>query len=181
MSNFTTKTRLFQLLCAPLLTFLGEAIWAHNSDAGYHKFSTRHHLLLSLVAHFSGAKSSNALLEELNDLSASGQARNLREMIGFDYLEHQEPVTLNQSSFSRANQNRSYRLWRYCFHRLFKQDKAKCQPHQLAGLGQILAVDGSLFNCLDRMLWATYRTSSHKVKGHFFFDRVPCGWVCPKN
>ena len=170
LSNFTTKTRLFQLLCAPLLIFLDEAIRTHNTDTGYHKFSTRHHLLLSLVAHLTGAKSSNALLEELNDVSTTGRDRNLREMIGFDYLEHQEPVTLHQSSFSRANQNRSYRLWRYCFHQLWKLAKAECHPHQLAGLGQILAVDGSLFKCLDRMLWATYRSTSHKVRGHFFFD-----------
>jgi len=91
-------------------------------------------------------------------------------MIGFDYLDRAGPVTLNQSNFSRANKNRSYRLWRYCFHQLWKQAKAHCQPNQLAGLGQILAVDGTFFACLDRMLWAVYRTSSHKLKGHFFFD-----------
>ena len=170
---------------SPLLTFLDEAIWTHNSDSGYHKFSSRHHLLLSLVAHFIGAKSANALLEELNDTTGPAQARNLRQMIGFDYLDRAGPVTLNQSNFSRANKNRSYRLWRYCFHQLWKQAKAHCQPNQLAGLGQILAVDGTFFACLDRMLWhpggTRYRTSSHKLKGHFFFDRVPCGWVCRKS
>ena len=147
MSNFTSYTRLFQLLCAPLLTFLDEAIWTHNSDAGYHKFSSRHHLLLSLVAHFIGAKSANALLEELNDTTCVGQARNLRQMIDFDYFDRDGPVTLNQSNFSRANKNRSYRLWRYCFHQLWKQAKAHCRPNQLAGLGQILAVDGTFFAC----------------------------------
>jgi len=69
VANFTSYTRLFQLLCAPLLTFLDEAIWTHNSDAGYHKFSSRHHLLLSLVAHFVGAKSANALLDFLDDMN----------------------------------------------------------------------------------------------------------------
>ena len=80
------------------------------------------------MAHFIGAKSANALLEELNDTTGPAQARNLRQMIGFDYLDRAGPVTLNQSNFSRANKNRSYRLWRYCFHQLWKQAKAHCQP-----------------------------------------------------
>lgn len=40
---------------------------------------------------------------------------------------------------------------------------------QLEGLGQIVAVDGTLFDCLARMTWAVYRSDNAKLKGHFFF------------
>jgi len=127
-------------------------------------------MLLSIFAHLIKAQSANALLEELNDLDGEGRERNLRQMVGFNQLEFGLPVTLNQSSFSRANAKRSWRVWRYSFHRLLKQAKAHCHPRQLEGLGRVVAVDGSLFDCLPRMIWAVYRTSSNKVKGHFFFD-----------
>ena len=127
-------------------------------------------MLLSIFAHLSAAPSANAVLEELNDLECQSRERNLRQMLGFDQLDFGEPVTLHQSSLSRANAHRSWRVWCYCFHRLLAQAKAHCQPRELEGLGRVVAVDGSLFNCLPRMIWAAYRTSSNKVKGHFFFD-----------
>ena len=79
-------------------------------------------------------------------------------------------MTLNQSSFSRANASRSYRVWRYSFHRLLDRANKLCRPNDLAGLGRIMAVDGTLFDCLPRMAWAVYRSTTNKVKGHFFVD-----------
>jgi len=108
MSNFTINPRRFQLLCAPLLIFLNAAIESHRSDWHTRKFSARHQLLLTLFAHFVHAPSANALLEELNHVVNSKQERNLRQMLGFDPLEAatDQPLLLNQSSFSRANANR---------------------------------------------------------------------------
>jgi hypothetical protein len=79
-------------------------------------------------------------------------------------------VQLAQSSFSRANAHRSYFLWRICFEGLWQNALRHMLVHKFEGLGQVLAVDGSLFDCLGRMAWATYRTNCPKVKGHFFFD-----------
>ena len=168
--NFTTSKRLFDLLCGPLLAFLPQTIGHHRADWRSHKFKATHHVLLSLFAQLTRCESTNALVEELNDLSCEGRERNLREMIGFNQLEFGQPITLNQSSLSRANATRSYRLWRYCFHRLFKLAQKYCHPDQLEGLGRVIAVDGSLLDCLGRMGWATYRQTKHKLKGHFFFD-----------
>lgn len=172
MSNFTINPRRFQLLCAPLLTFLNAAILGQRSDWHTRKFSARQHLLLTLFAHFVHAPSANALLEELNEVAGPNRERNLRQMLGFEGLEvgTDQPLLLNQSSFSRANAHRSYRLWRYCFGKLWQIAKPQCQSRHLAGLGQLVAVDGSLFDCLGRMMWAAYSTTSHKVRGHFFFD-----------
>src|ERR1700694_1429707 len=104
MSNSTIIPRRFQLLVAPLLAILEEAIGTHLSDWHCRKFSARTHFLLSLYAHFTQAPSANALLEELNDVGVAPQReRNLRQILDFDGLDPStnQPLTLNQSSFSR--------------------------------------------------------------------------------
>lgn len=75
--------------------------------------------LLTIFAQLTHTESANELVAELNDLGGQGQARNLRSLIGFNFIDVNRPVQLNQSSFSYANQHRSYRLWQYCFHRLW--------------------------------------------------------------
>ena len=168
--DFTSSPKLFHLVLAPLLAVLPKAVISHRSDWRCHKFTATHHVLLSIFAHLAHVLSANALLEELNDLDGAGHERNLRQLVGFDAVEWGEPVGLNGSSFSRANANRSYRLWRYLFHQVWQQAHAHIALPQLEGLGQIVAVDGSLFDCLARMSWAVYRSSTPKVKGHFFFN-----------
>jgi len=170
MLDFTIIPRQFHLLIAPLLSFLPQAVIWHRSDYRAHKFKTQPHLLLTIFAHLTKAESANALVEELNDFSQPSQATNLRQLIGFNQSEWGESVTLNQSSFSRANASRSYRVWRYSFHRLLDRANKLCRPNDLAGLGRIMAVDGTLFDCLPRMAWAVYRSTTNKVKGHFFVD-----------
>lgn len=168
--DFTSSPRFFHLLLAPLLSMLPDAVTTQRANWRCHKFTATHHVLLSLFAHLAHVPSANALLEELNDLDGVGHERNLRELVGFDAFEFGQPLTLNQSSFSRANANRSYRLWSYLFHRLWARAKTQCALPQLVGLGQIVAVDGCLFDCLARMSWAVYRSTKPKVKGHFFFN-----------
>lgn len=172
MPNFNINLSRFQLLVGPSLTLLEAAIPAHDSDYHCRKFSSHTHVLLTLFAQLAGVESANAIVEELNDLGHSPHERNLHEVVGFDFEDAvtQQPVTLNQSSFSRANRERSYRLWRYLFHKLWARVSPHCQPKQLLGLGQIVAVDGSLFDCLPRMVWALYHKDCPKVKGHFFFN-----------
>ena len=91
-------------------------------------------------------------------------------MIGFDKFEFGLPVTLDQSSFSRANQNHDFRVWRQCFHSLWPLVKQQVHPRQLEGLGKVLLVDGSFFDCMHQMFWAIYGHTCNKVKGHFFYD-----------
>src|ERR1700694_1738987 len=173
MSNFTLNPHRFHLLVAPLLTILDTAIYAHNSDWHCRKFPARTHLLLSLYAQFSHAPSANALMEELNDVGVTSQReRKLRQILAFEQLdpESKQPLTLNQSSFSRANQKRSWRLWRYCFHQLWPMVARYSHLKQLEGDGEIVALDGSFLDCLPRMTWALYRKDSPKLKGHFFLN-----------
>ena len=169
--DFTTSKHLFDLLVAPLMRFLPQAALAHSADYRTHKFSATHHVLLTIFAQLTHIESANELVDELNDLGCKGQPRHLRQLIGFDFKDIDRPVQLNQSSFSRANQNRSYRLWRYCFHQLFANLRPRlAELPELAGLGKLVAVDGTLLDCLGRMSWAVYRKNKNKLKGHFFFD-----------
>lgn len=170
MSDFTTSPRFFQLLTAPLEPLMPKVSARFASDWRVHKFSTAQHLDLTLLAHLEKVESSIALIEELNDLETAGHERNLREMIGFERYEFGEPLTLNQSSFSRANAARSFEVWRYFFHTLWAIAQKQCRSTQLEGLDKVLLVDGSLFKCLPRMTWAVYRTTIKKVKGHFFLN-----------
>ena len=172
--NFTISPKLFHLLVAPVSSFLDHAIVKHNSNWHVRKFSARAHFLLSLYAQFTRAESANALLEELNDVAAASSAssHSLRQLLAFDFIDTvtKQSVQLNQSSFSRANAHRSYQLWRTCFEKLWPRPLQHLPRTKLEGLGQVVAVDGSLFDCLTRMAWAVYRTDGSKVKGHFFFD-----------
>jgi hypothetical protein len=108
--NFITSKRLFDLLVAPLVTFLPKAVTGHNSNYRSHKFSAFHHVLLTVFAQLTHTESSTALISELNDTTLAGRERNLRQLIGFDFIDLDRLINLNQSSFSRVNENRSYRL-----------------------------------------------------------------------
>jgi hypothetical protein len=170
MLDFNTKARFFHKLCAPVLVFLPQAIGKYHADYRCHKFKALPHFLLTIFAQLEKIESANALLEELNDPTSTGTDRDLRAMVNFDRLEWGEPLQLNQSSFSRANKTRSYRLWQECFHKLLSQVKKRCNSRQLEGLGRIVAVDGTFLDSLARMAWAVYRRDCQKLKGHYFFD-----------
>ena len=46
----------------------------------------------------------------------------------------------------------------------------RVEEHGVEGLGRVVAVDGTLFDCLPKMSWASYRSTKNKLKGHFFFN-----------
>jgi len=172
MSDCTITSRRFQHLCAPLRVILPKLIAALPKERHCRKFGAKTHLLLSLYAQILHISSANLLVSELNDLGSPQSGRNLRQLVNFDFIDKEtdQPVQLNQSSFSRANVSHPYTLWRDCFMALLPYVRSHCRPHYLAAFGPLLAIDGSLFDCLGRMLWATYTQTSHKVKGHFLFD-----------
>lgn len=174
MVDFTTSPTRWSLLVRPLQDLLTDAVTAHRADYRCHKFPAGVQVLLSVFAQLDHIESGRALIEELNDLTCTDHDRNLRQLVGFDGTDYwAEPLRLNQSSWSRANSQRSWRLWRYLFHRLLKVVRSKVSFAQLEGLGSIgklVAVDGSLFDCLPQMVWALYRSEANKVKAHFFYE-----------
>ena len=172
--DFTTSANRWQLFIRPLQDLLDGAVVSHRADWRCHKFPAHVQVLLSVVAQLEPCPSGRALIEELNDLDPANHHPNLRQMVDFDGLDYWgQALTINQSSWSRANTARSWRLWRYLFHQLLALARKRLSPAALEGLtsvGKLVALDSSLFDCLPKMVWALYRTHSNKLKAHFFHD-----------
>lgn len=165
----------FTLLCQPLLGLIDQAALTHHTDFGFRKFKSKTHLLLTIYAHLNQIQSSRALIEALNDIQLEEGQPSLRQLVDFAGTdEWGQPLSLNQSNFFRANQNRSWRLWRYLAYRVLGLVRPHLNCQQLDGLSalalnELLVVDGSLFDCLAGMKWATYRSSANKIRLHFFY------------
>jgi hypothetical protein len=76
---------------------------------------------------------------------------------------------IKKSSLSEAINNRGLEQLLFVFTKL--QAKARSiLPTQFAGLGELVAIDGSLIEACLTMLWADYRNNSKKAKIHLGFD-----------
>jgi hypothetical protein len=153
--------RFFHQIVSPLLVFLPDLAAKHQTNYGYRKFFSEAHLLLSIYAHLTRAESVNDLAEQLADPKVM-----TAQLVG-----QLEPI--QASTISRANAHRSYLLWQDLFVGLYHQ----LSPHfkqlhlgGLSGLNEVRIVDGSLFEALSTMLWASYSSTKNKLKGHFFLD-----------
>ena len=152
--DFTTSANRWQWLTRPLNQLLQTAVTTHRADWRCHKFPAKVQVLLSVVAQLDRCESGRALIEELNDLDCQNHDRQLRQMVDFDGTDYWgQPLSINQSTWSRANATRSWRLWRYLFHQLLKLAQTKLTLAQLDGfsaVGKIVAVDGILFDTVNR-------------------------------
>jgi Transposase DDE domain/Domain of unknown function (DUF4372) len=179
MPNFTISPSRFELLGRPLLPHLAKVARDHNIEAKCRKFSFKTHLLLTIFSHLQQVESTRALIEALNDLDcnscAPDQTPSLRQLVEYDELDFWgQPVTLNQSSYSRANAQRPWQGWRDLAAAVLNDLRPHLNQRQLEGLpvtnlAKLLVVDGSLFDCLSTMNWATYRQAVNKFKLHLFY------------
>ena len=156
-----TTLRFFHQIVLPIVALVPSLQAKHQSDYGYRKFFSQEHVLLSLYAHLSKAESVNDLAEQLAD-----PKQLTSQLIG-------QPRPVNSSTISRANANRSCQLWQDLFSQLYptlNQHFKRLHFGGLSELDQVRLVDGSLFEALSTMLWASYSTTKNKLKGHFFLD-----------
>ncbi len=72
---------------------------------------------------------------------------------------------IKKSSFSEAINERGLEQLRFVFERLSRQ-----ASEILAGLGELVAFDGSLIDAVLSMAWADYRKGSKKAKAHLGFN-----------
>jgi len=151
--------RFFHKLVAPVLALLPQAVAKTNSDWHYRKFFTREHLL-TLLYH---------QLSEDNTLRAVEEARRTDEKV----QEALESSGVHLSSLGRANQNRSYKVFRYLFHALFPIALACCGAPDLGvcfALGVVKIMDTTFIEGVAAMIWAEYKTKQKGIKGHVLFD-----------
>ncbi len=76
---------------------------------------------------------------------------------------------IKKSSFSEAINERGLEQLRFVFERLSRQ-ASEILPDQYAGLGELVAFDGSLIDAVLSMAWADYRKGSKKAKAHLGFN-----------
>jgi len=76
---------------------------------------------------------------------------------------------IKHSTFFDTVNDRGVEQLLYVFNELQKQASASL-PTQYAGLGELVAIDGSLIDSVLSMHWADYRSNSRKAKLHLGFN-----------
>lgn len=79
------------------------------------------------------------------------------------------PDGIKKSSFSEAVNHRGLEQLLYVFEKL-QSGAAQFLPKELAHLGDLISIDGSLIDAVFSMQWADYRNGSKKAKVHVGFD-----------
>ncbi len=146
----------FNQLWKPLLTILPEAPPLVSGSNRPLQLDFEHQLKTLIFFHLEEHDSAQHLLQVLEDDDFA------RETIA-------PKKGIKKSSFSEAINNRGLEQLLFVFSTL--QAKARNTiPIQFAGLGELVAIDGSLIDACLTMLWADYRKDSKKAKVHLGFD-----------
>lgn len=148
----------FHKLIAPLEAPLKRSTAKLQSDKRYRKFFTRSHVFSWIYVQISD-------LESLRDLEGAlkenEQVQELLECEGIDI-----------SNLSRANERRSFKVFRYLFHALFPKawGKAGEDLGVLSTLKKLKILDGSFLRCCASMGWASFKKTAQGVKLHLLLD-----------
>ena len=155
--------RKFHKLIAPIEAPLKRVTAKLQSDKRYRKFFTRSHVLSWIYVQISD-------LESLRDLEGAlkedEQVQELVECEGIDI-----------STLSRANERRSFKVFRYLFHALFPKawGKAGEDLGGLSTLKKLKILDSSFLRCCASMGWAHFKKTARGVRMHLLLDfkRIP--------
>jgi len=155
--------RTFHKLIAPIEGLIAKAIQRFDSDKGYRKFFTRPHVLSQIYFQLSDLRSLRELGEALRE---DEQVQEVMETDGVD-----------NSNLSRANERRTFAIFRYIFHGLFPKARRCAGPALglLATLHKVKILDGSFIRCCASMAWARYKQTQKGLKLHLLLDL----WLIP--
>ncbi len=109
------------------------------------------------------------ILFHLEEHTSAQQLLQVLEEDDFARTEIAPPEGIKKSSFSEAVNTRGLEQFMAVFEQLQKK-AAKLISPQFAGLGDLVAIDGSLIDAVLSMHWADYRKGSKKAKAHLGFD-----------
>jgi hypothetical protein len=158
MTITTPTKRTFHKFIAPIDGLITQATARFGSDKGYRKFFTRLHVLSQIYFQISDLKSLRDLGEALRE---DERVQEVLETTGVD-----------NSNISRANEQRSFAIFRYLFHSLFPKALGCAEPALgvLATLHKVKILDSTFIRCCAAMAWATYRQTKNGVKAHLLLD-----------
>lgn len=109
------------------------------------------------------------ILFHLEEHTSAQHLLQVLEEDNFARTEIAPPEGIKKSSFSEAINTRGLEQFMAVFEQLQKK-AAKLISPQFAGLGDLVAIDGSLIDAVLSMHWADYRKGSKKAKAHLGFD-----------
>jgi len=116
----------------------------------------------------------NPIVNTMRGIVASSRYHKVQELLDCDYV--------SLGSFSEAQHVFDPELLRGLFKELSQKVPFKPKRNDArleVFIQKMIAVDGTFFDALPRMFWATYRTHSenHKVKLHLMFEALRGGIV----
>jgi hypothetical protein len=158
MSTEAPRKRTFHKFIAPIERLITKATRRFDSDKGYRKFFTRLHVLSQVYFQLSDLRSLRELGEALRE---DERVQEVMETSGVD-----------SSNISRANEHRTFAIFRYIFHGLFPKARSCAEPSLglLATLHKIKILDGSFIRCCASMAWAKYKQTKNGLKIHLLLD-----------
>ena len=128
----------------------------YNANYYYKRFTCKNHLMVMLYAQLTGK-------ESLRDIE---QGLNLRD----NKLYHLGIHSFARSSISRANSDRSYKIFEDLFHALLSRCNELSLPHYRTKFrfkNSIYAIDGSNIDlCLSLFPWSNYGNLKGAIKIH---------------
>ena len=163
MARKVLGTKKFHKLIAPIEAPLKRVIAKLESDKRYRKFFTRPHVLSMIYLQVSD-------LESLRDLEgALKEDERVQEIVSCEGIDI--------STLSRANERRSFKVFRYIFHALFPKawGKAGEDLGVLSTLKKLKILDSSFLRCCASMGWAHFKKTARGVRMHLLLDfkRIP--------
>ncbi len=146
----------FNQLCKPLRAILPEAPPLESGCNRPLQFDFEHQLKALVFFHLEEHDSAQHLLQVLEK---DDYARNT--------IAPKQGI--KKSSFSEAINSRGLDQLMFVFSAL-QASAGKSIPKQFSGLGDLIAIDGSLIDACLSMQWADYRNNRKKAKIHLGFD-----------
>jgi hypothetical protein len=158
MNTEAPRKRTFHKFIAPVERLIAKAAQRFDSDKGYRKFFTRLHVLSQVYFQLSDLRSLRELGEALRE------DERLREVM--------ETSGVDNSNISRANERRTFAIFRYIFHGLFPKARSCAEPALglLSTLHKVKILDGSFIRCCASMAWARYKKTKNGLKIHLLLD-----------
>ena len=158
MDTGAPPKRTFHKIIAPIEGLITKATRRFDSDKGYRKFFTRLHVLSQIYFQLSDLRSLRELGEALRE------DERVQEVMGTNGVDN--------SNISRANEHRTFAIFRYIFHSLFPKARSCAEPALglLATLHKVKILDGSFIRCCASMAWAKYKRTKNGLKIHLLLD-----------
>jgi hypothetical protein len=130
-----------------------KAVKTYNADKHLKGFSNWSHIAALLFGQFSGLDSLRSISGSLSTVS--------------NQLYHLGMTSVNKSTLSHANNNRTYRVYEDLFYTLLSKVKGKAGGHKFRLKNNLFSIDSTTIDlCATLYNWAQFRQTKGGIKLH---------------